>query len=117
MSPLPSESSYSPRENNLIILVQLLSACCSLQSVSPQSPIKSSVTPGPLVEFKNLMVLSTFRLRFLSFLKEVLIPNLVKILQNGLLVMNIKKEEIFCIQKNEIRVFTEKVGLWAKYIK
>jgi len=55
------------------------------------------------------MVLSRFKIRFLSFMKDVLIPNLVKTSQNELLVMDDKQEEeeIFYIRKYEIRVFTK----------
>ena len=58
-------------------------------------------SPKPsLVKFKTLMVLSKLRLKFLSFMKEVLILNLVKMLENGLLVMDVKQEEeIFCFRK------------------
>jgi hypothetical protein len=42
------------------------------------------------------MIPSRLRLRFLRFVKEVLNRNLVKLLQNVLLVMDVKKdEEIF----------------------
>jgi hypothetical protein len=90
ISPFPAESSYRPKKSHNFC--PAASAQTSLHSVSEQSLIHASVTRSPLVKFQSLMVLSRFRLKFLSFMKKVSIPNLAKILRNGLLIMEVKEE-------------------------
>jgi hypothetical protein len=59
--------------------------------VYAESLMPVSVDRSPLVKFKTLVIISRLRLGVLSFMKEVLIRNLVKMLQNGLLIMIDKK--------------------------
>jgi hypothetical protein len=55
---------------------------------------------------------------FLKLMKEVLIPNLEKKLQNWLQIIDVKKDdENICICRYKIRVFSNAVGLRVNCFK
>jgi hypothetical protein len=103
LSPFSSVFSHSKKASNLTIIYPDAVARSSLQSMTTESLMPGSVTRGPLVKFKTLMVLSIGSSSHSWSPSKISDSEFLQLLKGGHLVTGTQKlEEIISLFMNEI---------------
>jgi hypothetical protein len=93
-SHFPSQFSHSMKAIILTILYPFAAAHCSLQSLSADRLMQTSVNGSPSVKFKNhLCPPYSLTLRFINLFKDAFIPNFHRMPQHGPQVIGLQKFE------------------------